>query len=359
MFNSKFKFGAAALAVATAITMSACSPSDNQSGQSGQSGTTPTATSAPTHTPSANEQVGESINETNKASGFYSADSKSLNDPASGDFKQITLPSGWESSKTTYMADGNPSTEEQTFEGLDKDAVLKVASNTLINTLDGPRSYALTLPNDESVYKSDMSTQMATIQDGYVDGRFDTNITGAQSLTDASRTALESALASGDDASAKSVFSQDGDAFAIENVFAGPYVPVKGGYSAAALGADYNRIAIDSLDNVAFMRVTSNIGSDEHQPYINAKIGDTLNGVNVRMEITYRIPLLNAEDDEVALSNPLHATVSALVLKDSSGSYVVYYAASKVRTVADDGNTALVVKDSGTKNLETILNPLG
>lgn len=204
-----------------------------------------------------------------------------------------------------------------------------------------------------------MSTQMATIQDGYVDGRFDTNITDSQSLTDASRTALESALASGDDASVKSVFSQETDAFALENSFAGPYVPVKGGYSAAALGADYNRIAIDSLDRISYGRFTSNMGSDEHQPYITAKVGDTLTGVNVRIDITYRIPLLDAENDKVALSNPLHATVYSMILQDSDGSYITYYTASKVWTDVDNTSFSISTKEYGEKNLETILNPLG
>ncbi len=359
--NMKFRATAAITAAIVAMSLSACTGNDTQSGTNSESGqlASPTATAAPTHTPDANDEVGEQINSINEKSGFYNASGSALNDPASGDYKQIKLPDGWESTNTVYYANGEISDESTTFDGIDKSKVLEVANKALLGTLDGERSYALTVETSDDSADSDLTTQMASIQDGYVQGKFDALVQKYISEGDATRTALETAVNSGSDDAITSIFTSTDETTSLENEFAGPYVPLKGGYTVKALGQDYNRIAIESLDQVLLGRMSITMNDDTFQPYLGAEKDEKLLAINVRLDYTYRIPLLDPETDTVKLSEPMYASTFVIVTKSANDTYSAWISGSNITRNVNKTAGNLDILARGAQNEKTVISPLG
>lgn len=339
--------------------------SDSSASSGSESGSTQSSSQAAptsTHTPSATESVGASITDINTKSGFYSADGASLTDPAVGSYKQVVLPAKW-ADGATYFVKGAPSTEAEVFDGVDKDAVMNLAGKAILNTLDGDRSYALTVDTDTDQYNADLARQIGNVQSGYVQGKFDSKLMEAMTTSSSSVLALREAVDSGDAAKVKSVMSQSDDNFYIDSAFAGPYLPLAGGYVPMALGADYNRIAVDSLDRVTVSRYQTKIEGDNLQPYLleGSKAGDVLTSYNVRAEITYRIPVRKSDSDTVELSAPFKATVSAIILVGTDGTPSVYYSGSAQWSLYPDAKDVFgtTQNDKAEVTYNSIINPVG
>lgn len=357
--NTKFRAGAAFTAALVALSLSACTANTTQSGSESGALASPTATAAPTHSSSATDTVGAQINSINEKSGFYDESGRVLNDPASGDYKQIKLPDGWTTKNVVYYASGKEADENAAFDGLDKEKILAVASKAIIGSLDGERSYALTVETNDDTRNSDLTTQMASIQDGYVPGKFDQVVSKYISDTDATRSSLETAISSGSDDAITKIFTDTSESTSLENEFAGPYIPLKGGYSVKALGQSYNRIAIDSVDYTSMSRIKLNMNTDAFQPYLGISKGDSMEAVNVRIDYTYRIPLLDPATDTVKLSNTLHASTYAIVAKGTNGTYSVWITGSSVSREASRNVGNLDMKVRGAENATTVIKPIG
>ena len=371
MFISKkgrnaVKSTAATIIIATlALGMTACSEKTDTAPSGSQSGSPQSSSqSAPTstHTPSAAESVGATVTDINTKSGFYSADETSLTDPAVGSYKQVALPAKWADS-ATYFVKGAASTKAEAFDGMDENAVMNLAGKTILNSLDGDRSYALTVDTDSDQYNADLARQIGNVQSGYVQGKFDSAITDSMTKTSSSIAALNEAIDSGDAAKVKSVMSQSDDDFYIESAFAGPYVPLMGGYVPMTLGADYNRIAVDSLDRVTVARYQTKVAGDNLQPYLleGSKAGDVLTGYNVRMEIAYRIPVRKSDSDTVELSSPFKATVFAIILVGTDGTPSVYFSGSDQWSLYSDAKDIFgtTQNDKAEVTYNSIVNPVG
>lgn len=357
------KSTAATIIIATlALGMTACSEKTDTAPSGSQSGSPQSSAPTATHTPSAAESVGDSITDINTKSGFYSADGASLTDPAVGSYKQVVLPAKW-ADGATYFVKGAPSTEAEVFDGVDKDAVMNLAGKTILNTLDGDRSYALTVDTDTDQYNADLARQIGNVQSGYVQGKFDSHLTETMTTSSSSALALSEAVDSGDAAKVKSVMSQSDDDFYIESAFAGPYVPLAGGYVPMALGADYNRIAVDSLDRVTVSRYQTKIEGDNLQPYLleGSKTGDVLTSYNVRTEITYRIPVRKSDSDTVELSAPFKAYVYSLIFVGTDGTPSVYYSGSTQWSLYPDAKDVFgtTQNDKAEVTYNSIINPVG
>lgn len=350
-----------------ALALAGCGGDKAQSGQSG-SQSLDTVQSAPqSHTDSPGKQpddftlpgadvIGPEVNKINTASGFYSADAPVLTDlgEIGQNFKQLVIPDSWDDD-AVYWANGEQTSEDVVFEGVDKNLILDNMKKSMLVSLDGPYSYSLAVPNTADWdSKSALQTQGKLIHPEFIYENIDSLNQDALIEQSQAGAAIQEAVAANDPSMLNEVWSED-----YANVMAGPYVTLGQNYVPVALGADFNRLAIDEILGTHIVRAKANQGEGVKQSYIKHEPGE-VDIWQAQMFFTYRIPIMQfgKGESQVILSKPFVGAVLALGTVNPDGTYAPIYNSSSIQTKKVKGSSPdSVTEATGEANLEAIFNP--